>query len=1057
MNTLRKYAFRLLIILALMGLVIPAAAQAPQPALQGGPGHATKFLPVPDEIRSRFEGGIPLEQFLALNAGRLPNAVQALAGREVSVMIELQAEPLAAFYARQLQNNAAVTTEAQQAHASALQAAQDSVAQQVEALGGRVISQYTKAYNGLLVRMPAGQLANLRSLAEVKGIRRAPRHVPALANSVAHIRATEVIEELGFDGTGTTIAIIDTGVDYTHAAFGGAGTPEAYEANDPATIEEGSFPTEKVIGGWDFAGPNYDPESDDPALNTPSPDPDPLDGDGHGTHVAHTAAGFEVAGQLGHGVAPGAQIYALKVFGDLAASTEVAVNAIEWALDPNQDNDLSDHVDVINMSLGSFYGIADQLDPEIVAVDYATLVGVVVVASAGNNGDVSYITGSPAAADTAISVAASTTGFITGPTISLAEGGEGEGIVYAPGSFGDNTGRFEEPLTAPLAYAGDFFEDDLLCEVTEEAVAAQPMAGHIALIQRGTCAFSDKVNHAAHLGAVAAIIFNNEAGGNTLVNMVGDPVEIPAGFVAREHGLQLVEAAGQTVTISAETDVTTLVDPFLPADTIADFSSRGPRALDAFQKPDVTAPGVGIYAAKVGSGTEGTSYSGTSMAAPHVAGVAALVRQAHPDWAPEQVKAALMNTAVDLQIGSAEVPRQGAGRVDAYRAVTTDAFAIGDLRQVSLSWGILETDQPLYQDTKNIMLHDLSGEERAYRVSVEWGEESMQAGMTLSVPETVQVGAGSIFAHVPVEMSIDTTQVPVEYQQLEEYYGYVVLTPQGEAAPPLRVPFYVIPQPYSQLAFTDIRIRERNATVEIAQQGPAPSSLWAYPLYEISDNNPDQLDMADLRLVGMDFGFTHEEYGDIFIPAINVYGPWFTPQPYFAEFDLLLDVNGDGSPDLANFNWNAGAAFGTGDDSDWVVVQVDLATGEFFLGSPFLIYTDYNSGYMEWALPAEWNGLTEGDTNFDWQLAAFDANGSSDVTAVHHFDLAHPPIAWELSNPLGPDNPTTTLRVRIADMEGVRKTQPLGLMLVDYNGKPGVGQAYALTPDQQPPFGLFVP
>jgi subtilisin family serine protease len=166
-----------------------------------------------------------------------------------------------------------------------------------------------------------------------------------------------------------------------------------------------------------------------------------------------------------------------------------------------------------------------------------------------------------------------------------------------------------------------------------------------------------------------------------------------------------------------------LKTPYLPADTIAEFSSRGPRALDAFQKPDVAAPGVSICAARMGTGNEGTAISGTSMASPHVAGVAALVRQEHPDWSPQQVKAAIMNTAVDLQSRSAEVPRQGAGWVDAYRAVTTNALALGDRDRISISWGITQFSEDFYQDTKTIILHDLSGESGTYDVSVVWGEK----------------------------------------------------------------------------------------------------------------------------------------------------------------------------------------------------------------------------------------------------------------------------------------------------------------------------------------------
>jgi minor extracellular serine protease Vpr len=130
-------------------------------------------------------------------------------------------------------------------------------------------------------------------------------------------------------GEGIRVGVIDTGIDYTHANFGGPGTVDAYTGNDKTIIEPGTFPTAKVVGGWDFAGADYDASSD--ATATPVPDFDPLDVEGHGSHVAGTIAGYGVtaggatyAGPwdgtldpttlgIGPGAAPAASLYALKV------------------------------------------------------------------------------------------------------------------------------------------------------------------------------------------------------------------------------------------------------------------------------------------------------------------------------------------------------------------------------------------------------------------------------------------------------------------------------------------------------------------------------------------------------------------------------------------------------------------------------------------------------------------------------------------------------------------------------------------------------------------------
>jgi len=996
---------------------------------------------VPPEIIAEFEGGMTIEEFIARSGGRIPRALEPFVGEEISVIVELDLAPLAAVYAR---SEAMRTQAGQRDYLDRLRRVQDVLQPMLEALGARVISRYTKVYNGFLVRVPVNRLSEIRALPGVKGIHRAPRHEIDLSISVPLINADDVWNLLGYDGTGVTIAVIDTGIDYYHAALGGSGDPADYSGDDPTVIEPGSFPTAKVIGGYDFAGVDYDPCYGGSPV--PSPDPDPLDLNGHGTHVASTAAGVGVPGAIGQGVAPGASLYALKVFGDVTGCTELAIDAIEWAMDPNGDGDMSDHVDVINMSLGADYGPNDPSDPELVAVNNASALGVVVVTSAGNAGDTPYIVGTPAAADSAIAVAASTTGYATGPTINISGTTytTQTNIIYQPPAFDNNTGHFTQTVTATLSYVGNITTTDTLCSIG--GIASNALTGTVALIQRGGCTFSAKVNNAAALGAIGAIIFNDAAQGNSRVTMIGDPVDIPAGFIAHDDGVNLIPADGETVIVSAEDDLNTVPDPYTPADSAATFTSRGPRGFDSYLKPDITAPGVGIFAAAVGTGDGGVSYSGTSMASPHAAGVAALVRQAHPLWTPEQIKAAMMNTAVDLVDGSV-VPIQGAGRVDAYRAVTADTVAIGDPNLVSLNWGVIPINADAYTDIKHITLRSFYTATQTFSVTWSFGTDSFTTGVSLNVPVTVTVPANGI-ASFPVALSIDATQLPFDYRQLEEYYGYVTLADTTSPTDTLRVPFYLVPQPYSRLEPREVDTTfgpiADQAHFELHHEGPITSSLWVYPVYAVDGNETDVGDEGDVRLFGMDYGWSSGSYGDIFIPAINVWGSWHTPQPYFAEFDLYLDVDQDGTWDLVNFNWNYGAFTGRDDNDMWIVAQLDLATFTLYLGSPYFIYTDYNTGFMEWYLPASWQGLT--DTDFDFQLFGFDYDGNFDVTAAGSFDYAKPPFWWdyETGDPgdPGPGAPDTDYYVGISDLDGYRETRPVGVMIVDYNGEPGEGQAY---------------
>ena len=209
-----------------------------------------------------------------------------------------------------------------------------------------------------------------------------------LSETVPYIGA-KAVQDAGVTGKGIKVALIDSGIDYTHAAFGGGGAA-AYAANNPAIIEPGTFPTAKVKGGFDFIGGSWVPGL------TEQPDPDPLDdgalnpaniGVGHGTHVGH------IIGGVG-GVAPGVDLYALKVCSSVSTSCSGIglIEAMEFAVDPNGDGKVKDRVNLINMSLGSDYG--QPFDDDLsAAVEHATHLGILTVAAAGNGSDKPYVAG----------------------------------------------------------------------------------------------------------------------------------------------------------------------------------------------------------------------------------------------------------------------------------------------------------------------------------------------------------------------------------------------------------------------------------------------------------------------------------------------------------------------------------------------------------------------------------------------------------------------------------------------------------------------------------------
>jgi subtilisin family serine protease len=1027
---MKRNLFKIFAVLMVLAMVVsPASAkEIPGDLLDGNPPTRTP-TELPQEIIDEFRDGITIEEFLIRNQGPIPNALLQYADLQVTVVVQLE-KPSLIEYMKQIKSSPErMAASAQSSYVQTLMTSQKPFITEVEKLGGNVMGQYTKTINGFMARVPAKEVNDIRAIPGVKEVRRAPQHEITLTNSVPLINADDIWEMMpvGFKGTGITVAVIDTGIDYTHAMLGGSGNPSQYAANDPTRIEGKTFPTAKVIGGYDFAGTNYDASSGDPLFYTPVPDPDPLDENGHGTHVASTVAGIDVG--FGSGVAPEAFLYALKVFG-AAGSTNLVMDAIEWAMDPNGDGDISDHVDVINMSLGSSFGPNDVNDPELIVVEAASQAGVFVVASAGNAGNNSYIVGSPSVSDSALSVAASSTGFSTSPYIEYEIDTVEHKIPYTV-----SYNPFETTITAEMVDVDtlDGAGTGLLCDTAGVA----PMTGKIALIRRGTCSFYIKINNAEALGAVAAIIYNNTTG---IISMDTTGSTLPAGSILQSDGLLLKSLAPLTISVGPDSNVTSFVSPD-PADTIGSFSSRGPRGFDSKLKPEISAPGVAIFAADMGSGTLGVSYNGTSMAAPHVAGVAALIKQARPGWTNEQIKAAIMNTAVDLADStSRQIPRQGAGRIDAYAAVNTNVVAVGDPKLVSLSWGVIEVNESIFEDDKTITLYNFTGGDITLDVASIFTSPVI-AGASLTPSETEISVPALGTANLDVTLTLDATLLPLNFGAMEEYYGFVTFTGDEDY---LRVPFYFSPRPYTELTEVEsvisFDIEKEYGYVDLIQNGPKASNLYAYPVFLVDENETDILDMGDLRYVGFDYGWFNASYGDIIVPAFSMWGPVHNNQPYFNEIDLYVDADQDGYPETVNFNFNYGWYASGASNNQWVVIQVDFLDGNMYLGSPYLIYADYNSGFQEWYLPAMYNYIAPG-APFDYEVYSFDWYGMVDYGGMASFDYTKLPLDWELtsSNPI---NAPFSLLFAVNDIEGYHLSKPKGIMLVDYYGKPGEGQAY---------------
>lgn len=816
----------------------------------------------------------------------------------VQVFIQLD-EPAVAELAAQGAGSAA-----QKAQGNRVLAQQDALRSELSDTIVEELSDMQVAANGLRVKVRAGDIPAIRAMDGVLSVTGVTRYFLNNEDSVPWIGGDDV-KDLGWDGDGITIAIIDTGIDYTHEAFGGPGTVEAYDENQKGIIEPDSFPTEKVIGGFDFAGPTYNP-CGDPAVDIPSPDADPLDGNGHGTHVAGTAAGHG-SDETGEGMAPDALLFAFKVFNDTSGCTDLVSDALERALDPNNDMDTSDHVDVVNMSLGSDYGTLN--DPSSIATENAVALGIVVVSSSGNAGDSPYITGSPALADGAISVAASVDdGFtVNGLVVNTPEELD-DPYEMAIGDFGSLDGE----VTGDLVETAPF---DACTPLTNGA----EVSGNIAFLTRGTCDFTVKLLNAQTAGAVAAVVRNANPGEAPIImGQNGDPDQptIPGVMVRFEDGNVIrAELPGVNVTLS---DDIVIPIPGLD-DTMATFSSRGPGEGNGF-KPDISAPGFGIISADVGSGDGGASSNGTSMAAPHIAGLAAQVLEKYPGLEPAQVKALIMNSARPAMPDSVPLARQGTGVAQADVAVLDlEGFAA----PAGVSFGRinpLEADN----DSRTVTVTRLPGQGDA-TYDIEFTPRGDLSGVTLepSVDSLTTSGGSGAF---DITLSWDPDAMPEddwEYTQTE-FDGWITISNTGDSDDTMVVGVMAVMDPASDLS-ADGGV----GTVDIANGGAGGLAL-GYNLAGEGDASNGSVQAA---------GYTTWDGGGYQVLEIGLgLDPTESLNPY--EIDVYLDVDDDGVPDYAIVAIDHGLLTAGEFNGLYVTALFDLNLGGASI--QWLVGADYN-------------------------------------------------------------------------------------------------------------------
>jgi subtilisin family serine protease len=839
-----------------------------------------------------------------------------------SLIVELRGDPAAVYKAKAQKAGGSVSDAQLQAYRDQLRAAQDQFLSALQARGvsfqvdgtdvkgldgasmGRVEFRNTLVLNAITLNVPKSAVALIKSMPEVKRVE--PNRVQKLLleKSVDYINAPAVygqVQELtadsdnreGFEGQGINVAVLDTGIDWKHEMFGGDPTPPRHGLAPPVAALNTN---KKVIYYLPLTGT--------------------IDDYGHGTAAASNIAGYlgfapgadKLPGTADdirlHGVAPQARLMGYKVCTGTGSCLTAATNlAIEDAVSPRTLSLQPKPVaNVINLSLG---GAGGPDDSSAVAASNAALLGTTVVASAGNEGPGENTVGSPAAGRHVIAVGANNEPAGGSNTVDL---------------IGGRTQMIANLLDGATPPSADITQNYVFCGLAETPdQVPDSVNGKIALIARGgtvntpeglptsagTGLFSNKAAFAFAKGAVAVIIYNNIDGELSAATVRASA--IPVVGMSKENGEYLKGLIGSSAFGAISAKQVRLNKALLFNPQMADFSSRGPVQGLGQVKPDVTATGVAILSATVRVGSADTNTgtmfdptgyihaSGTSFSGPHVAGAVALVKQAHLDYSPDVIRAALMNTSTNLR-SSSRTPKadglsadsiieQGAGLVDVAAAIRAKAVmgVEGDgvaepaiLASHSFGETPILNNRIANTQSVTVTIRDTSGQGGTYNLSTANNRFLQLDGASATVsPASVEVPANGQVTFT-ASITIDGDKVR-DTSSPKQFQWYVVAKRAGSTET-LRMPMYLRALPTVPAGSSASQTETFTGTVLVGDTGVEAADGVSYV------NVPFQVSPASLKIdATLDFStedgvtdldlFLYDANGNEVASSTNAGGP----------------------------------------------------------------------------------------------------------------------------------------------------------------------------------------
>lgn len=944
----------------LLTLLIAATAQAdPEPT-----------VPQPDgPVAEQLDSAIQLDFSPRLAAGKVDPALVSADGKQV-VIVRLSQDSAGQTISKSNggRSSAVRSDELMASNPAAQESVEKAKAQQEAVMANilaadpnaRIIARTQIVLNAIFVEIDATAIPTLAASADVVSVKQVQNYTLDLTETVPHIGGT-AMQNMGYDGSGITVAVLDSGVDYTHANLGGGGTLADYTAAAGATpadalnkTRDGLFPTTKVTEGYDFVGEDWP--------NSPEAfDDDPIDRQGHGTHVADIIAGV-------NGVAPGADILAVKV------CSAVATSCSGTALILGMEYAVTQGVDIINMSLGTDYGTPFD-DDLTAAVETASDMGILVVSSAGNGGNNQYKVGTPSTAPSALSVAQTSVPSATLDFMEI-DGGNRHpaifqswstalvGSVTGPAQYGDLDGT---NLNGCNAFTGD-------------------LTGRIVLVDRGACAFSDKISNIAAANGSVGIIGLVAAGDPFTGGFGGGPAPAVPGFMVSQAAANEFKAAANangTVTFNKANSVSL-------AGTMVGSSSRGPSNDTNQIKPEIGAPGASVSAV-VGTGNGEAAFGGTSGASPMVAGAAALLMDAYDvntrRWIrPDQIKAMLMNNgetevyttapAIDPQL--APITRIGGGEVRVDRALQSNLVAYSDAFDGSgaLSFGQVDVNKKRTYKAR-FVIDNLSIQTRKVKLSVVFRDPAKEASgaLTIKMPKQVTI-PGYQNRVVTVRITVDPTKLPdwamnigpggsgAATLDINEFGGYIFMDDvqsSDDDAHQAHMAWYMLPRKAgnvkvvkTNMETTDTFFGFASATTPVKNRGYSEADTRVFSYLGSSPDLPSatrgtQKPIADIKYAGYRSflsnscaaGWGMELLATSWERQTHVWPTYY---------GFLLDTNNNGAPDHLVYHFDYYKLSRTLDGQNLTFVDtlneqtgaVTRTTVQFYTDSP----TNFNNYVM---------------------------------------------------------------------------------------------------------------